>query len=103
MRDYVHTTRDNGGVHTNSGIHNKAAFNIITAKNGGGHLFTPEDAAALFYLALTVHLSRTSGFSDSRRAVELVAKSLFRADPESVREEKVAAVSAGFEATGISA
>lgn len=103
MRDYLVTTRDNGGVHTNSGIHNKAAFNIITAKNGNGHLFTPQDAATLFYLALTLHLSRTSGFSDSRRAVELVAKSLFRGDSDSGRDEKVAAINAGFEAAGIGA
>ncbi|OBB13946.1 metalloprotease [Mycolicibacterium setense] len=103
MRDYVNTARDNGGVHTNSGIHNKAAFNIISAKNGHGHLFTPQDVATLFYLALTLHLSRTSGFSDSRRAVELVAKSLFRKDPQDTLDEKIDAISAGFEATGIEA
>ncbi|QRY44079.1 M4 family metallopeptidase [Mycolicibacterium nivoides] len=103
VRDYVNTTRDNGGVHTNSGIHNKAAYNVISAKNGQGYLFTPQDVATLFYLALTLHLSRTSGFSDSRRAVELVAKSLFRKDPQDVLDEKVRAVSAGFEATGIGA
>lgn len=103
MRDYVNTTRDNGGVHTNSGIHNKAAYNVISAKNGRGYLFTPQDVATLFYLALTLHLSRTSRFSDSRRAVELVAKSLFRKDPQDVLDEKVGAISAGFEATGIGA
>lgn len=103
MRDYVNTTRDNGGVHTNSGIHNKAAYNVISAKNGQGYLFTPQDVATLFYLALTLHLSRTSRFSDSRRAVELVAKSLFRKDPQDVLDEKVGAISAGFEATGIGA
>lgn len=103
MRDYVNTTRDNGGVHTNSGIHNKAAYNVISAKNSQGHLFTPQDVATLFYLALTLHLSRTSGFSDSRRAVELVAKSLFRKDPPDVLDEKVSAISAAFEDAGIQA
>lgn len=29
MKDYVFTEKDNGGVHTNSGIPNKAAYNVI--------------------------------------------------------------------------
>ena len=31
MKDYVYTEKDNGGVHTNSGIPNKAAYNVIQA------------------------------------------------------------------------
>ncbi|HCU7777653.1 TPA: zinc metalloproteinase aureolysin, partial [Staphylococcus aureus] len=31
MKDYVFTEKDNGGVHTNSGIPNKAAYNVIQA------------------------------------------------------------------------
>ena len=60
---------DWGGVHTNSGIHNKAAFNLLTAENDDGTLtLTPAEVAAVFYLALTQRLSRTSQFIDSRRA-----------------------------------
>jgi Zn-dependent metalloprotease len=103
MDDFRVTTSDNGGVHTNSGIHNKAAFNLITAKDNGKHLFTPREAAALFYLALTQRLAPTSGFSASRQAVELSAKTLFRNDPQSVRDKKLAAVAAAFEAVGIAA
>ena len=31
MDDYVVTPFDEGGVHTNSNIHNKAAHNVLTA------------------------------------------------------------------------
>jgi bacillolysin/neutral peptidase B len=87
---------DSGWVHHNSGIHNKAAYNLMTAK-----VFTPSEAAGLYYLALTQYLSRTSGFSDSRRAVVLAAQTLFRSDPAEVRDAKLAAIAAAFDAVGI--
>src|SRR2546428_284767 len=60
--------RDFGGVHTNSGIHNRAASLILTAVDAAGRpVLTPKEVAAIFYLALTQQLSRTSGFGDSRR------------------------------------
>ncbi len=90
---------DWGGVHTNSGIHNKAAYNLLTAKNGDEYVLDPTTVAKLFYITLTEQLSRTSGFSDSRRGVELVARSLFRNDPD--REEKMAAIAKAFENVGI--
>jgi bacillolysin/neutral peptidase B len=93
---------DSGWVHHNSGIHNKAAYNLITAKHADGTpVFTPQESAGLFYLALTQYLSRTSGFSDSRRAVALAAQTLFRGDPPDVLAAKLAAVAAAFDAVGI--
>ena len=100
MRDFVQTTSDNGGVHTNSGIHNKAAFNILTAKDSSGnHLFDAVSVARIFYLALSQDLSETSGFSDSRRAVEKWAQSLFRNDPR--LNEKQQAIAKAFDDVGI--
>jgi Zn-dependent metalloprotease len=90
---------DWGGVHTNSGIHNKAAYNLLTAKDGDEYVLDPTTVARLFYLTLTEQLSRTSGFGDSRRGVELVARSLFRNDPD--REKKMAAIAKAFEDVGI--
>jgi len=91
---------DWGGVHVNSGIHNKAAFNLITSKDAGGaDLFTPADVAALFYLALSQRLSRTSRFIHSRQGVEVSARSYFRTDPRVT--EKVRAISNAFDAVGI--
>src|SRR4029453_11961268 len=73
---------DWGGVHVNSGIHNKAAYLILTAVDSSGKLmFAPQEIASVFYLALTQHLSRTSQFRDSRRAVLLAAQTFFRTRP----------------------
>jgi len=93
---------DWGGVHTNSGIHNKAAFNILTALDSGGNLaLTPQEVAGVFYLALTQQLSRTSQFSDSRRGVLVSARTLFRTLPPDQQATKLAAITNGFSAVGI--
>jgi Zn-dependent metalloprotease len=49
MKDYVDTTDDNGGVHINSGIPNRAFYLAATAI--GGH--TWEGAGQIWYAALT--------------------------------------------------
>ena len=91
---------DWGGVHTNSGIHNKAAYNMLTAKDSkGNYLLKPREVAALFYLALTQNLSRTSRFGDSRRGVELAARSLFA--NKANKQERFKAVAKAFDKVGI--
>lgn len=102
MDDFLVTVDDNGGVHTNSGIHNKAAFNLITAKRNGQHVFTFAEVATLFYVALTQFLASTSGFIDSRRAIERAAKTLFGQDPSATRTRKLAAIADAFDAVGVS-
>jgi Zn-dependent metalloprotease len=104
MNDYrqlpLDKSGDYGGIHINSGIHNKAAFLVITAKDAQNHpLFDVDSVSALFYQALSQYLSRTSSFSDSRQAVELVAKTLFRTDPK--KDLKLAAISNAFSSVGI--
>jgi Zn-dependent metalloprotease len=98
---YTYERNDYGHVHDNSGIHNYAAYRIITAKVGGRFVFTRKDLAALFYIALTVHLSRTSQFADSRRGMLQAARSLFRGNSAAVLARKVKAVEDGFAAAGI--
>lgn len=102
MRDYrrLPLDDDNGGVHVNSGIHNRAAFLIISAKDDQGrHLFDARSAAAIFYVALTAHLSRQSDFSHARLAAVLAAQTLFRNDP--ARGAKVNAVKDAYASVGI--
>lgn len=98
---YTYERNDYGHVHDNSGIHNYAAFRIMTAKSGGKYVFTPKEIAAMFYIALTLQLSRTSQFADSRRAVVQAARSLFRNEREAKRSAKVKAVERGFAAVGV--
>jgi Zn-dependent metalloprotease len=57
--------------------------------------------AALFYLALTQFLSRTSGFSDSRRGVQLAAQTLFRRNQPVTKAKKLAAIAKAFDDVGI--
>jgi hypothetical protein len=60
MADYVHTTDDNGGVHTNSGIPNRA-FQLAATAIGGD---TWEGAGRIWYAALTGgRLSADSDFA----------------------------------------
>ncbi|MBY6059882.1 M4 family metallopeptidase [Microbacterium esteraromaticum] len=60
MRDYVNTTDDNGGVHINSGIPNRAF--ALAARTLGGHAW--EGAGLAWYRALTGGLSSDAGFSE---------------------------------------
>jgi neutral peptidase B len=92
---------DSGGVHFNSGIHNFAAFNVMSANDGRKFIFRPHELAAIFYIALTQQLSRQSTFADSRRGVVVATRSLFRGLPGKQIARRVAAVEAGFGAAGI--
>lgn len=61
MRHYVHTTRDNGGVHTNSGIPNHAFFLVATALGGNAW----EKAGQIWYDTIRdKSLSATARFAD---------------------------------------
>jgi len=108
MKDFITSKppydvdNDWGGVHDNSGIHNFAAYKVMTSQDARGrYLFKPDELAAMFYIALSVHLSRTSHFSDSRRGVVQATRSLFRGKKPAQLQARVAAVEAAFDAVGI--
>jgi Zn-dependent metalloprotease len=106
MRDFkklpVTRNGDYGGVHINSGIHNFAAYKILTAKDTSGNpALTPAETTQVFYLADTQRLSATSQFSDSRRAVADSALTLFRNLPLAQKKLKLAAIDDAFDAVGI--
>jgi len=78
-------TADNGGVHINSGIMNKAAHLIATG--GTWHSITICEALGneilgrLYYQALTAHLTANSTFADMRQAVLDSLYDLYDSDP----------------------
>jgi Zn-dependent metalloprotease len=81
MKDYLHTPHDNGGVHTNSNIHNKAAYNVLTVTDGAGkRVFRPMEVMELYYLCLT-RLSSLATFSDTLQALLDVASVYYAGDP----------------------
>ncbi len=82
---------DNGGVHVNSGIPNKAFFNLATA-------IGKEKAEQIYYKALTDYLVKSSQFVDMRNAVEKAAT-----DRHGANSTEVIAVRNAFAAVGIGA
>ncbi len=93
MNDYVQTTKDNGGVHINSGIPNKAFFNV--AMSLGGYAW--EKAGKIWYITLRDKLSANSDFITATKATIEVAENLYGQD--SVEHK---AVIKGWEDVGIS-
>lgn len=92
MNDYVQTTNDHGGVHINSGIPNKAFYNV--AMTLGGHAW--EKAGKIWYVTLKDKLNANSDFYAAAKATLDVAGSLYGSDST---EQK--AVQKGWEDVGI--
>jgi Zn-dependent metalloprotease len=84
MRDYVNTTRDNGGVHINSGIPNRAFY--VAATNIGGKAW--EKAGQIWYDALRdARIRPTARFRTFARATVRAAQHGFGKDEvEAVRD-----------------
>lgn len=92
MSEFVHTTEDNGGVHTNSGIINRAFYLLAEGMSGA---IGRADAERIFYRALTGHLTKDAQFIDARIAAITSAQELF--GPSSTQALKTAAAFDGVE------
>ncbi len=73
MRNYVSGADDNGGVHINSGIPNRAFYLVSTALGG----FTWITAGRIWYAVLTARLLPTASFQDFALATVAVAGQLY--------------------------
>lgn len=76
MKDYKRMTGDSGGVHVNSGIPNKAAYEAGIRIGG-------EKLAKIWYTALTDYLKSNSTFSDAANATFAAAQRLYGTGAES--------------------
>lgn len=76
MRDYDHTDEDSGGVHTNSGIPNRAF--VLAARAIGGNAW--ETTGKIWYVTLTERLTATANFAKAAAATISVARDLFPHD-----------------------
>ena len=74
MSEFVPIQEDEGGVHINSSIINRAYYLLAAGLNGAIGL---RDAERIFYRALTVHLVQNSQFIDARLACIQAAEELF--------------------------
>ena len=92
-------TQDNGGVHWNSGISNKAAYLL---SNGGTHYgvnvsgIGNDKTGKIFYRTLTQYLTPNSTFSQYRVATVQAATDLYGAN-----SAEVTSVKAAFTAVGV--
>lgn len=85
MADYVDTSDDNGGVHINSGIPNRAFF--LAAKAIGGYAW--QKTGLIWYRTLTGALNPSADFQAMANATATVAGSLFgqnSAEQQAVRD-----------------
>lgn len=73
MNDYVNTINDNGGVHINSGIPNRAFY--ITAVELGG--FAWEKAGQIWYVTLRDKLGSSSNFQNCADLTHQTAGDIF--------------------------
>ena len=81
MSGFVRTTEDNGGVHINSGIPNRAF--ALFARDLGGNAW--ERAGTVWYRALTGGLSDTATFTEFADATVSAAESVDRATVAAAR------------------
>ncbi|WP_088069349.1 M4 family metallopeptidase [Gottfriedia luciferensis] len=73
-------TEDNGGVHINSGINNKAAYLISEGGTNNGYTIKGVGvtvAQKIYYRALTKYLTASSGFKEMRTAAVQAARDLY--------------------------
>lgn len=89
---------DQGWVHVNSNIHNKAVHNLLTITRNGQRVFTVQDVALLTYLGMT-RLTPLATFTDARQAVVDVAQTYFGGDPN--RKVRIDAVREAYGLVGI--
>ena len=87
MREIYTGSQDNGGVHINSGIPNRAFFLIATELGR-------DKAGAIYYEALTNYLTASAQFIDLRRALINAANELYG-------DVEVLAIAGAFDAVGI--
>ncbi len=100
MRDYnqMPANVDSDGVHTNSGIPNRAAWLIAEGLSTEelGVSIGRDDTEQIYHLALTSYLTPTAQFIDARRALLQAAEDLF-----GTASVQVAAVAAAFDEVGV--
>lgn len=97
MAEYLQTTSDKGGVHTNNTIVTHAFYLLAAGLPGA---IGKQDAAAVFFRALRYHLTPNSQFIDARLATIASAEEIFASDTAR-RDTVVARIREAFDQVGI--
>ena len=99
-RKYIGTNTDNGGVHYNSNIHNKAVFNLITATDNTGNPILTLSEVSIFYYMTLRRLNRMAKFSDCLRNLRAVAATYFAGNPQR-SSQVLAEITQAYSSVGI--
>lgn len=94
---------DNGGVHINSSINNKAAYLLTDGDTHNGVTVEgigKDKAEAIYYRALTHYLTSTSGFSEMRQAAIQAASDLYPEKDGEISQEVQSVIDA-YDAVGV--
>ncbi|APQ78093.1 M4 family metallopeptidase [Clostridium botulinum] len=98
MKDYAFTFYDNGGVHTNSGIINHAAYLIADGIEKTGAKNSKDIMGKIFYTANCYKWDETTNFAKCRNDVVQVTKELYGENSNYVK-----IVEKAFDQVGITA
>jgi bacillolysin len=100
MDEYLATTADYGGVHTNSNIHNKAAYNVLTAVDATGtRVFTPFEVASYYYWTLERLNDQATFVKTLQELIDVVSSN--HPDDAPTRSRMVDAIITAYGAVGI--
>jgi Zn-dependent metalloprotease len=91
-------SNDQGWVHFNSNIHNKAVHNLLTMTKNGARVFRVEDVAVLTYLGMA-RLTPRATFTQALQSVVDVGQTYFGGDLH--KAEKIAAIRKAYQLVGI--
>ena len=91
-------SNDQGWVHFNSNIHNKAVHNLLTLSKNGVPVFSVEDVAVLTYLGMA-RLTPRATFPEALQAVVDVGQTYVGGDAH--KTEKIAAIREAYQLVGI--
>ncbi|HSK96213.1 MAG TPA: M4 family metallopeptidase, partial [Euzebyales bacterium] len=89
---------DQGWVHFNSNIHNKAVHNLLTMTKDEARVFSVQDVAVLTYLGMA-RLVPLATFPQALQAVVDVAQTYFGGDAD--RKDKIDAIREAYRLVGI--
>lgn len=89
---------DQGWVHFNSNIHNKAVHNLLTMARDGKRVFSVEDVAVLTYLGMA-RLAPLATFPEALQAVVDVGQTYFGGDLQ--KADKIGAIRKAYQLVGI--
>lgn len=99
MKDFVVVGHDNGGVHYNSGIHNYAAYLILTATlPDGSAALLPDEVAQLYYFIL-LQLTDNATFADARKTFIDSVQKRYQVLPDVA--DRIAAIENAYDTAGI--